>query len=59
MKKIIILPIACVIIGVLGLAIIFIPTEITVTLLGSVIMTAGVLGFIAYLMDKEAPSKHD
>jgi len=57
MKKIIILPILSVIIGVLGLAIIYIPTDIGITLLGSVLMAAGVLGFIAYLVDRNSPSR--
>jgi len=57
MKKIIIMPIVSVIIGVLGLAIVYIPTEISVTLLGSVLMAGGVLGFIAYLVDRDSPLK--
>jgi len=55
MKKLIILPIASVIIAILGLAVIFIQTEISMTLLGSVIMAGGALGFIAYLLDKYSP----
>jgi len=55
MKKIII-PIISVIIGVLGLAIVYIPTDISMTLLGSVLMAGGVLGFIAYLVDRESPN---
>ncbi len=55
----IIIPIISVIIGVSGLAIIFIPTDISMTLLGSVLMAGGVLGFIAYLMDKESPKNKD
>jgi len=55
MEKKIIIPIVSVIIGVLGLAVIFIPTDIGITLLGSVMMAGGVLGFIAYLVDKNSP----
>ena len=57
MKKIIILPIVSVIIGVLGLAMVYIPTDIRITLLGSALMAGGVLGFIAYLVDRDSPSK--
>jgi len=59
MKKIIILPIISVIIGVLGLAIVYIPTEISMTLLGSILMAGGVLGFIAYLVDRNSPAKQN
>ena len=55
MKKLIILPIASAIILILGLAIVFIPTEISVTLMGSVLMAGGVLGFIVYLLDRYSP----
>ena len=55
----IIIPIISVIIGVLGLAIIYTPTDISMTLLGSVLMAGGVLGFIAYLMDKESPKNKE
>jgi len=51
------MPIVSVIIGVLGLAIVYIPTEISITLLGSVMMAGGVLGFIAYLVDRDSPSR--
>ena len=59
MKKIIIAPIISVIIGVLGLAIIYSPTDIGITLLGSVLMAGGVLGFIAYLVDRDSPKNQD
>jgi len=55
MKIEIILPIVSVIIGILGLGIIFIPTEISMTLIGTILMAAGVLGFIAYLVNRKPP----
>jgi len=59
MKIKIILPIISVIIGILGLAIVFIPTEISMTLIGSVLMGVGVLGFIAYLVNSGIPGTHE
>ena len=51
MKKNILL-IASIIITILGLSLIFIQTEIQITLLGTILMMSGILLFIAYLMYK-------
>jgi len=42
--------ITSIIITILGLALIFIPTEIGMTLLGAILMAAGVLLFMFYIL---------
>jgi len=45
-----ILLIASIVITILGLTLIFIPTEIGMTLLGVILMAAGVLLFMIYIL---------
>ena len=51
MKKNILL-IASIIITILGLSLIFIQTEIQMTLLGTILMMLGVFLFLAYILNK-------
>ena len=51
MKKNILL-IASIIITILGLSLIFIQTEIQMTLLGTILMVLGILLFLAYILNK-------
>ncbi len=56
MKKHILL-IASIIIIVLGTSLILIETEIHITLLGAIIMMAGIVLFLAYLVSRGGPTK--
>ncbi|MEK0330123.1 MAG: hypothetical protein QQN49_02635, partial [Nitrosopumilus sp.] len=56
MKKIILL-IASIIITILGLSLIFIQTEIQMTLLGTILMMLGVFLFLAYILNKGPSTK--
>ena len=50
-----ILPITAIIIIILGLSLIFIPTEIGMTLGGTILMAVGGLLFITYFVNKGPP----
>jgi len=50
-----ILPIASIVIIILGLSLIFIPTEIGMTLVGVILLAGGVLLFSIYLVYKGPP----
>jgi len=50
-----ILVIASIVIVILGLSLIFIPTEIGMTLIGVILLAVGVLLFITYLVNKGPP----
>ena len=54
-----ILLIASIIIIILGLSIIFIPTEIGMTLVGVILLAIGALLFITYLVNKGPPKEPD
>ena len=56
MKKIILL-IASIIITILGLSLIFIQTEIQMTLLGTILMMLGVFLFLAYILNRGPSTK--
>jgi len=56
MKKNILL-IASIIIGILGLSLIFIETEIQMTLLGTILMMLGFILFLAYILNKGPSTK--
>ena len=56
MKKNILL-IASIITAILGLSIIFIETEIQITLLGTILMMLGMVLFFAYLLNKGPSTK--
>jgi len=56
MKKNILL-IASIIIIVLGVSLILIETEIHITLLGAIIMMAGIILFFAYIVSRGGPAK--
>jgi len=56
MKKNILL-IASIIITILGVSLIFIQTEIQITLLGSILMMLGVFLFLAYILNKGPSTK--
>jgi len=50
-----ILLIASIVIVILGLSLIFIPTEIGMTLVGVILLAVGMLLFVAYLVYKGPP----
>jgi predicted cobalt transporter CbtA len=52
-----ILLIASIVITILGLSLIFIQTEIQVTLLGAILLALGMMLFVAYIVYKGQPSK--
>jgi hypothetical protein len=51
-----ILLIASIVIVILGLSLIFIPTEIGMTLVGTILLAVGILLFVAYVVYK-GPTK--
>jgi len=56
MKKNILL-IASIIIMILGVSLILIETEIHITLLGAILMMAGIFLFVAYIVSRGGPTK--
>jgi len=50
-----ILLIASIVIVILGLSLIFIPTEIGMTLVGVILLAVGMLLFVAHLVNKGPP----
>ena len=52
-----ILLIASIVITILGLSLIFIQTEIQMTLLGAILLALGMMLFVAYIVYKGQPSK--
>jgi len=52
-----ILVISAIALVILGLSLIFIPTEIQMTLLGTILLALGIMLFAAYIVYKGQPSK--